>query len=339
MSQTSNNVKPIPISSTKRTLTPITSYIGIILLIALLFLPIFGLVETEEIDGEKIYISAACSPFQMLINKTEVKTHVYGGTEEENEFLEFFTGSTDVIEDSLLSDDIARLLVLGITYVFCLYTAILYIALSKKPKSSLFIKNPKEYQKKSLTYENKKIAAELFGTKITGKIAFPLVFIVLAPIIAYGIPFVIPKIDFTSSMITIDSIRPNIDWIRLVLALLIFWIAAILACGGISEKESSAIVKHNLIYDPTQQVLRPRTPQEMDALYRAALGDYYDDANIPHLDTNTVADAIPNNTSNSSSEQENIQLLKSYKELLDSGVISQEEFEEKKNELLKSKRK
>lgn len=47
------------------------------------------------------------------------------------------------------------------------------------------------------------------------------------------------------------------------------------------------------------------------------------------------AEAEKKATENVSNEKNNISLLKEYKDLLDSGIISQEDFDKKKSELLK----
>ena len=95
-----------------------------------------------------------------------------------------------------------------------------------------------------------------------------------------------------------------------------------------------------MIFDTNQLMLRERTSDELEnqknALYRALEEQTASKTNKSENQTAQSAITSNNDSTATHAEKDNIQLLKEYKYLLDSGIISQEEFDAKKKELLKS---
>lgn len=103
-------------------------------------------------------------------------------------------------------------------------------------------------------------------------------------------------------------------------------------------KEKKMIIDQNKIYDLSSLTFRDRTADELvsqrNSLYRA-LNKVPASDNSPQEHIAIQNDTTQNvNPISSNLEKDSIQLLKEYKDLLDAGIISQEEFDAKKQELL-----
>ncbi len=127
------------------------------------------------------------------------------------------------------------------------------------------------------------------------------------------------------------SYRSNIDILRLIISLVVFMVGMTLS-GGIFSLKENKILQNNYVCDYDKQVIRPRTPEETEQIF-AIIGL----SSMPDTSSekqSKATDASGSQTIKALSEEARIKLLKEYKALLDAGIISKEEYEAKKHELL-----
>ena len=88
----------IKFSPVKRIAAKISMLLGLILSVAIFFMPILRIEEKDTIGDEEFKMVMAISPFQFLTGDTVVMPQVIGGTSEENEFLEMFLKNEDFLK-------------------------------------------------------------------------------------------------------------------------------------------------------------------------------------------------------------------------------------------------
>ena len=340
-----NNLAPIPFPKAKRTISLICAYLGVALVIAFFFLPILGIKETEEIGGEKFTIRAACSPYQLITEDTYVNVHVSGGTESENDFVELMYGKIDVAEeiDGVFpfnlyeeGEPVSNILATFFLILFYVpFTVAVALAFSGKLTS-----NPKRL-KDETDEAYKKRALRLAGSEElirfahlrTPQVLSAIVGIpTMATIMLCAISFSFSSIDFGDIDSMFSTYRTNVNYLLLLSAFIVLILSFSLTGGIGFGKENKLLLKNNYVCDYDKQVIRPRTPEETEQIYaKIGLSSMPDTSSDKQ---SKATDASGSQTSKALSEEARIKLLKEYKALLDAGIISKEEYEAKKHELL-----
>ncbi len=352
----SNNLAPIPFPKVRRTISLILAYLGVVLVIALFFSPILGIKETEEIGGEKFTIRAACSPYQLITKDTHVNVRVSGGTESENDFVELMYGEIDVAdgatdgviffnllyEEGNAASTILATVLLIIMYVPLTVCLVLTFSgkLTSKPKR-LKDETDEAYKKRVLRLAGNEELIRFAHLRIPqvliAIVGFPIMMTIILCALSFSINY-----DDASDIFSIFSIyRNNVDFL-LIFSTFIILIGSFSLTGGVGLGKINKLLINNYVCDYDNQVFRPRTPEETEQIFaKVGLSSVTNTTYTNRSQTTNanIAKESEPQTSKDMSEEARIKLLKEYKYLLDEGVISKEEYETKKKELLSSSHK
>lgn len=347
----SNNLTPIPFPKAKRTISLIIAYLGIVVVIALFFSPILGIIETEEIGGETFIIKAACSPYQFLTKDTYAEIHVFGGTDTENDFLELLGGKIDVADgatDGVLPfnlyekgdtfSSVLATVLLIIIYVPLTVTLVLAFSgkLTAKPKR-LNNETDEAYKTRLLRLAGNEELIRFAHLRAPQILISIVGFPIMATILFCAFSFAF-NLDHLGNGDIFPPYRSNVDILLLICAIILLIVAFGLT-GGIGLGKINKLLRNNYVCDYVNQVIRPRTPEETEKFFamhgiktNEPTTPFYKSQNISQNNTNSIT----TQTGQTMTEESRIKLLKEYKALLDGGVISTAEYEAKKQELLGS---
>jgi len=301
---------PIPFSSTKKSVAIMANVVAIVLLFSIPFLPIIHSSETESIFGTEYTETLAFSPFRLLLcgladtdlgdldifsNVYNVKIHVSGGTQEENDSLEMLMGSTKNISDITPNEKIIQFLIILFIIIGCIVIPpnISYI-LSAPKKRKLAKETAEAYKQKYLNHFNQRYFDSIYHLSIfhvLSWIAFP--FILLCACVT-GLFFIENGIENYSLILPIASA---------IICLIILVSTGDRGGGLLLNLEWEAIVVHKYVYDRQENVFRARTSEEradLDAkVIQSMPREYQSLYNTPTLAKDFSVSKTPSNQTSS----------------------------------------
>ncbi len=300
----SSSSQNFSLSQKRYAIARLVKYIQLFLMFILLFVPIFGIYSEGKLEDTEIKASASVSAFQVLIGDTDSSASIFIDDSDSDSV--FSTMSIDVVGEAF-SDFPEEMIIFA--RVAMIVIAILVACLSAfTTRSNQFSKGS------SKDRAQQEISNQMYVTRVYD--TFPVFFELIEKFISIVLfinCFIFCSVGFFFA-------EENGIWRIDVIAPLIFGIITICLINGfvthiICSKDINEIKANGQRFEEPYDC--PTIASDIKAI-----------SGLFGLQT----------TSKSSSEQVNeakiVEALQQYKTLLDSGVITQEEYQKKKDELL-----
>lgn len=287
-------------------------YISFIVIVLMFFMPILSITDTETVFGTKVTARASISPFQFIIGNTVTTPKIsVSGNSNAQELLNSFSSYIDVLDEIDPSNNDEMLM------FFRLAPLIIGIVTFFAEIFSIRMTNNMLYQESKKSQQNYILINRFYIKNAIAslpKILSALESMFFGMILSSGLFFgCIAYVGHNNNKTDF-----SLDIVRLLIFIVIYFILTSGAvCKIICSKDIKLIERENLRYENIDD--KATISSDLQAI-KGIFGV-----------NNTVS-------ANAEATAGNIDDLYKYKKLLDDGIISEEEFQEKKNELLNSKK-
>ncbi len=271
-------------------------YIFLIIIVTSVFLPIISVSSTKYIYDAEVTSVASISPFQFLIGNTEVDIKVkVSDNDLASGFFSEIAGTIDVAKEIFGADESSGRIALITLMAFISIFSLLSSILLPEIK-----KSPRYIERRmAMNLSNKSVMFENIEN-LYFYLPKLLLLIQLSSLAILVYPFVMMVLNKTS----------DVKFIPYIIVLTVI-LACFVAMLVLSLKDKKNCTENK---DCIELYINPSIISDLRLISSLFL---------------------PTKANTSTSEYQTIDALKKYKELLDSGIITEEEFNAKKQELLK----
>jgi len=272
-------------------------YIFLIIIVASVFLPIISVSSTNYIYDANVTSVASISPFQFLIGDTEVDIEVkVSDNDLASGFFSEIAGTIDVAEEIFGENEASgRIVIVTLIAVISIFSLLFPILVSETKKSPRYIE-----RRMAMNLSNKSVMFENIEN-LYFYLPKLLLLIQLSSLAILVCPFVMMVLNKTS----------DVNFISYIIVLTVI-LACFVAMLVLSLKDKKNCTENK---DCIELYTKPSIISDLRLI-----------GSLFFLITKSNA---------STPEEQKIDNLKKYKELLDSGAITEQEYIAKKEELLK----